>query len=64
MPRIAKKGHVIEYKKEDGSILRARIEQRPEGTYALDLRAFLRISPKMYSRFTPSRTAISLQVGQ
>jgi len=47
MPRIAKVGHVVEYAKPDGSILRARIELRPEGTYALDLRKYKRGRPTL-----------------
>ncbi len=47
MPRTAPDNHVVEYAKEDGSILRARIEERPEGTYALDLRKFSRGRPTL-----------------
>ena len=34
------KNSVVTYTRKDGSILRAKLEPRPEGTYAIDLRAF------------------------
>ena len=38
---------VVTYTRKDGSILRAKLEPRPEGTYAIDLRAFHRGRPTL-----------------
>lgn len=47
MPRQSSAEHVVEYTKADGSILRTRIEPRPEGTYAIDLRKWGRGRPTL-----------------
>lgn len=47
MPRTADPDMIIEYTKSDGSILRARLEERQEGTFALDLRPLGRGRPTL-----------------
>jgi len=45
--RASKRNSVVTYTRKDGSILRAKLEPRPEGTYAIDLRAFHRGRPTL-----------------
>src|SRR5581483_6510312 len=47
MPRTAHSSMIVEHTKQDGSIVRARLELRPEGTYAIDLRKFHRGRPTL-----------------
>lgn len=47
MPRKVSPNMVVEYENDDGMILRARIERRPEGTYAIDLRKWKKGRPTL-----------------